>query len=277
MIKKLYKIPEIDGHSNLEIQIANGCNLTCQSCSHYTNVGGGKNLNAKTVEKWISNWNEKIVPKNFIIMGGEPTLNKNLVDIAELSATMWPMSKIKIITNGFFLHNHQKLPLIMQKFDIELEVSIKSNDEDYVEKINPTRKLINDWKNEFKFKIKWREDHKNWLKIYHGYGSNIKPFEDKSPKESFESCGQKVCRVLHEGDIWKCPRLAYLHIYKKKFELDESWGEYLRYKPLKAGSSMKEIKHFFEQREVPECAMCPAKKHPMILPSPMTAAKDLLK
>jgi sulfatase maturation enzyme AslB (radical SAM superfamily) len=275
MLKSLYRVPEIDGHSNIEIQVSNGCNLTCQSCSHYTNVGFAKNIDAKTVREWIGDWNERILPKNFILMGGEPTLNKNLVEIAELSARVWAFSKIKIVTNGFFLEKHPELPALMQKFNLNLEISLKSNDKEYLERIEPVKRLVDDWRGRFKIRVKWRKDYENWLMVYKGYGPEIRPFNDNEPKKSFESCGQKVCRVLHEGDIWKCPRLAYLHLYK--FKLDDSWSPYLKYRPLKAGASAKEIKSFFEQKEIPECAMCPARKHPMELPNPIISARELLR
>jgi sulfatase maturation enzyme AslB (radical SAM superfamily) len=277
MLNALYRIPEIDGHSNIEIQISNGCNLTCQSCSHYTNVGGGKNLDVDTISEWISLWNGRITPKHFIIMGGEPTLNRDLTEITEVSARLWASSTIKIVTNGFFLGKHPGLPLVMKKYGVELEISLKSEDEEYLKKIAPVKNLVEGWVRDFGVKVKWRKDYKNWLKVYHGYGPGIKPFEDGDPGQSFRACGQKVCRVLHEGSIWKCPRLAYLHIYKKRFDLDSSWNQYLKYEPLGSSASMREIRSFFEQEEIPECAMCPANKIPMVLPSPMTSAKELLK
>lgn len=277
MLKTIYKVPEIDGHSNIEIQISNGCNLTCQSCSHYTNVGGGKNLDIETISEWIKIWNTRIAPRHFIIMGGEPTLNKNLAEITEVSARLWSKSTIKIITNGFFLEKHPDLPSVMKKYKAELEISLKSEEEMYLKKITPIKELVEGWRRDFGIKTRWRKDYKNWLKVYHGYGPDIRPFEDGNPKQSFRICGQKVCRVLHDGNIWKCPRLAYLQIYKNRFNLDSSWDKYMKYKPLKAEASMKEIRWFFEQEEIPECAMCPANKIAMALSSPMTPAKELLK
>lgn len=275
MLKNLYKIPKIDGHSNLEIQIANGCNLTCQSCSHYTNVGGGKNLDTNTVVSWIKNWNNRVLPENFIIMGGEPTLNKNLISITKASLDLWRFSNIKIITNGYFLEKHPELPKIMHKSRIFLEISLKSNDSEYLKQIRPVQELIKDWTNKFDIKVAWRSDYENWLKVYHGYGPNILPFKDENPAKSYEVCGQKVCRVLHDGRIWKCPRLAYLHTYK--FKLHEDWDYYLKYKPLDSRCSFKQIKNFFETKEIPECAMCPAKKLKMDLPSPIVKFSELTK
>lgn len=274
MLKNLFKVPRIDGHSNIEIQIANGCNLTCQSCSHYTNVGGGKNLSAAEVEDWIREWNEVLLPENFIIMGGEPTLNKDLLQITRISCELWKHSKVKIVTNGYFLKNHPRLPEIMHDMKVSLEISLKSDSDEYRKQMAPVRELVDSWTERYRIDVRWREDQKSWLKVYHGYGPNIKPFEDNDPAESYRNCGQKVCRALHERCIWKCPRLAYLHTYK--FKLDDSWDKYLKYEPLRPGASLSQIRKFFTEEEIPECSMCPAKKHRMELPSPLIPARNIL-
>ena len=269
MLKNVYKIPKINGHSSLEIQIANGCNFTCQSCSHYTNVGGGKNLNLETFTEWCLNWNKKIVPENFIIMGGEPTINNQLVEIVKKSLILWKNSNIKIITNGFFLEKHIELPTIMHNSRIFMELSLKSDSKDYLESMAPVFRLIEDWKKKYQINIKFRNDYKSWLKIYNGYGKDITPFNDGNPKKSYEICGQKVCRVLHENCLWKCPRLAYLNLYNKRFKSNNAWDPYLEYKPIMPNAKMKEIKKFFEEKEIFECSMCPSQLHYINDLSPM--------
>lgn len=271
MIKSLYKIPQIDGHSNLEIQIANGCNFTCQSCSHYTNVGGGKNLSLETCFDWMKNWNKRILPENFIIMGGEPTLNKDMLNIIILSSKMWNNSKIKLITNGSFLYKHPDLPKIMNdRNNIYLEISIKhdNSDVDYSKLVNSIKDLVNNWKSKYKINVSFREDYKHWLKLYHGHGKDILPFNDNNPELSYKECGSKVCRVLHEGNIWKCPRLAFLKLYKTKFNLDSSWDQYLEYKPLTPNCTNSELIKFFTEKHIKECSMCPIGKNYIKLDPP---------
>jgi sulfatase maturation enzyme AslB (radical SAM superfamily) len=237
-------------------------------------VGGGKNLDTETVCSWIKNWCGRIVPENFIIMGGEPTLNKNLISIIESSAKLWRLSTIKIITNGYFLKNHPDLPRVINEHNAVLEISLKSDDPEYLKQIEPIKDLVSGWVSKFKINVVWRKDHKNWLRVYNGYGPDIMPFEDNDPEKSYEVCGQKVCRVLHNGCIWKCPRLAYLHTYK--FKLHSSWDYYLKYKPLGPQSTFKQIKNFFETKAIPECSMCPARKHRMELPLPIIKPSELI-
>jgi len=277
MLKLMYKPPPILGQRNIQMHVAHGCNLTCQSCSHYTNTGGGKLLDLIDAIDWMKPWCERIVPDFFILIGGEPTLNKKLTDIAIAAAKMWKYSKIKIVTNGFFLDKHPHLPQAMKDYDLHIEISIKSNAPEYDEKIKPIKNIVQEWlAKEPKLHIKYRNDYTHWIKIYHGYGPNIMPYQDNDPKTSFQNCGFKICKVLHETALWKCPRLAFLKLHNQKFPLHENWNPYLNYQPLKPNCTWRELVNFYTEETIPECAMCPAKIEYMNLPSPLIPAKELI-
>lgn len=63
---------------NLEIHVAHACNLACESCSHYSNHG-------------------------------HKGLVSQLTQFARISRQHWPLSTLRIVANGFFLHRHPEL------------------------------------------------------------------------------------------------------------------------------------------------------------------------
>lgn len=275
-----------DRMSNIELHVAHGCNLTCDSCSHYSNHGHKGLLSIKDAEDWMRPWSAKIAPKWFSLMGGEPTLNKNLVPITKLTVQIWSGTHVRIITNGFFLDRHPDLPEAMEKLGVQLRISIHSDNKEYTERLKPVRRLVADWQAKHpNLDVVWKEDWKGWLQVYRGFGNNMLPFEDKQPRKSWESCGVKWCRQLFLGKLWKCPNLAYLQMQDQKFDLHPKWEPYLTYRhgdlkgqAIEPTASQREIKAFYEEEEIPHCAMCPAKVnyHPNF-PSPLIPVSSLLK
>lgn len=273
MLKQLYIPPLIMGQRNIQMHVAHGCNLTCQSCSHYTNTGGGKTLSVEKAVSWMKPWSNRISPDFFVILGGEPTLNKKLCDIAVESAKLW-CARIKIVSNGFFLHLHPDLPSIMREYNMCLEISLKSDSEEYNKRLEPVRELVSKWPKEVD--VVWRHDYRRWLKAYHGYGPSMMPYKDNDPEKSFDICGFKICKVIHEGKLWKCPRLAFLKMHNEKFKLHSDWNPYMEYQPLEPSCDNKKMIEFFEEQAIAECGMCPANKEKMELPSPLISAKELI-
>ena len=83
----------------LDLHITHTCNLTCESCSDFTNHKLTGMLSLEDGKEWMSNWNKKLRPKQFILLGGEPTLNKDLVEFLYLSRQMWRESELILTSN----------------------------------------------------------------------------------------------------------------------------------------------------------------------------------
>ena len=265
------------GQRNIQMHVAHGCNLTCQSCSHYTNTGGGKLVTKNEAIEWMSPWSKRISPDFFILIGGEPTLNKELVDITLIAAKMWPQSRIKIVSNGFFLGLHPELPFVMSKHNVCLEISVKSMEPAYQEKLQSIHRIVQAWSERHaNLDIIWRNDCEHWIEIYHGYGPSMMPFNDGNSQKSFENCGFKICKVLHNGKLWKCPRLAFLKMQNDKFALHSSWNRYMNYIPLEPDCTNEEMISFFEEETISECDMCPVETRYIKIQSPLISSKELL-
>lgn len=250
-------IPEI-----LDIHITHNCNLTCESCSDFTNNGLSKMLSLEEAEDWMSLWTQRITPKNFLILGGEPTLHKDLEKFLYLSKRMWPKSNLILITNGFFIHLHENLWKSLKDNDIILSISFHDNSKEYMKKIINNIMLVKKWEKDHGITVTFNKEYEKWNTIYKGYGSNILPFEDNNPKQSWDNCYMNgKCFQLHEGKIWKCPPITYLPLQKEKYGnlLSPKWDPYLKYKPLEPTCSDKDIIEFFNRKEESVCGMCPSK------------------
>lgn len=254
---------------NLDIHITHKCNFTCDSCSHFMNHGFDTHVSLNECELWMSYWNERLIPDNIGILGGEPFLHKNLKEYCYLTRKMWPNSNIEIVTNLTLIHLHSEIFEDIIKNDITLSISIHSNDPTYLQLIRKKILTINDWKSKG-VKIKIYNSIKDWNQVYLGYGKDIMPFEDNNPKQSWENCptGQ-ICFQLHQGKIWKCAPLAFLPMMKEKYDISEKWDPYLEYVPLSPNCTDKELEDFFDKGAEKFCSMCPSNKKSLKKNSPL--------
>lgn len=263
----------------LDLHVTHTCNLTCESCSDFTNHRLTGMLSLEDAKNWMSRWNKRLNPKKFILLGGEPTLNKNLIEILYISREMWPNSKLFLTSNAFFLHLHENLGKAIKDTDAILSISIHDNSEEYISKIRQNLRLCKQWIEKYNIKVSLTESYNKWNMIYKGYGSSIMPFEDNDPESSWKSCFMdENCFQLHEGKIWKCPPIAYLPLMAKKYTLSEKWDPYLKYKPLDSDCNDEELIDFFNKKAESCCGMCPAKEtyKTGTIKSPLLSVKESL-
>src|SRR5262245_16722507 len=95
---------------NLEMHVVHSCNLSCESCSHYSNQGHKGMVSLDEAERWMQAWCGRLAPQNFVLLGGEPTIHPKLPEFLVLARRYWPNARLRLITNGFFLHRHPTLP-----------------------------------------------------------------------------------------------------------------------------------------------------------------------
>lgn len=276
---------------HLEWHIAHSCNLTCESCIHFTNHNHNEIISIEKLKEWYSLWNKKISPKKMIILGGEPLLNKDIIDIVYLTKHMWSQPKdgnLSITTNGLLLQNFPKLPIALRENKCILQISIHGNEttKKYYEKIRKVFSLVDEWEKKYNIKVinckndgefqnlkptddetyvVYRDMKSDWSRSYQGFGINSLPFEDNDPEKSWDNCvAGKQCFQLYEGKIYKCCMTAYLNLQKKKYGnmLSKKWDKYLKYIPLEPSSSNEEIIDFFNKKSELVCGMCP--KNPQV-------------
>ena len=255
---------------NLEVHVAHGCNLTCESCAHFSNQAHTGLLTPSLAEEWFQIWCGRVEPEQFSLLGGEPTLNRGLSEIVLIARRYWRNSRIILVTNGFLLPRHDpRLPEALAQANVELHISIHFDSLEYEERLDPVRRLIKRWQSDYGICANWRESESRWTRRYHGWGSAMKPFSDGDPRTSWENCTARWCVQLHEGKLWKCPPIAYLPMQKERHGLGDEWSRYLGYQPLEGTCTDIQLREFLTRKDEPCCAMCPANPPHFFLPSPL--------
>jgi molybdenum cofactor biosynthesis enzyme MoaA len=135
----------------LEIHAAHACNLTCESWSHFSNSGHKGYLKLDDANAWMRSWHDRVVPRVFRLLGGEPTLNPHLPELIELAASHWTSSRIEVTTNGFFLHRHPRLPQVLSRHNVVLRLTVHHQSEEYSTRVGEILALIAEWRNVHQF------------------------------------------------------------------------------------------------------------------------------
>src|SRR5690606_7956876 len=104
--------------------LSHACNLSCESCSHFSNFPLKGMVTPDDAEREFRLWSGKVRPRRFALLGGEPTINKYLPEIIERAAKEWRHSELMLVTNGWFLHKHPSLPDVLARHNVRLDISI---------------------------------------------------------------------------------------------------------------------------------------------------------
>jgi hypothetical protein len=127
----------------LELHVTHACNLACDSCSHYSNHGHSGNLDPALADRWMKAWSDRLLVKEFNLLGGEPSIHPRLSEFVLMVRRHWPAAYILIITNGFFLHRHPGLPATLAAAgNCELALSIHHDGAAYTERLRPIFDLL---------------------------------------------------------------------------------------------------------------------------------------
>jgi len=254
----------------IELHVSHACNLACESCSHYSNHAHKGHLAPQTAAQWMAPWSRRLAVDELSLLGGEPTINPQLCDLIRIARRHFPRTRIRLITNGFFLDRHPDLGrTLVDVGNSYLAMSIHHDAADYRARIAPALAQLETWRRDHGLDVVFWDSHANWTRRYHGFGDGMLPFEDGRPRQSWETCLAKHCKQLHEGKLWKCAPLAYLGMQDAKFQLSEKWRPYLAYQPLAPDCTDDELDAFLAREEDPQCAMCSAELRPFALPNPL--------
>src|ERR1700729_500575 len=120
----------------LEIHLAHTCNLSCESCSHYSNQGHKGLLSLAEAERWMILWSQRLSLGSFSLLGGEPTIHPELAGFVALSRRYWADTHLRLVTNGFFLPRPPDLPAALQRDpNACIYLSIHHDAPEYLEKL----------------------------------------------------------------------------------------------------------------------------------------------
>lgn len=125
----MIKIPHLEWH------VTHSCNFTCEGCGHYTNDGYKENISITTLKEWYLLWNKKIYPKELSMLGGEPLLNKDIVDIIYMTKEVWNIQddqEFELVSNGLLFDRVNRLSEALIKTNCVLTITKHSEDKNYL-------------------------------------------------------------------------------------------------------------------------------------------------
>ena len=255
--------PDVAGRMvipHLEMDVAYACNLHCDGCTHYSDYAVKGHVDFEKGREWLERWSQRVYPKLFRMLGGEPTLNPRLVDFILLAAKLWPATSCEVVSNGFFIDRHPGLFEALGETGTALQISVHEESEEYLGAVKLAKLKEASQKYGFSFSAHYGTDE-DFYRLYKGKGPTMRPFEDGKPGASMAVCGNDTCTTLHLGRIWKCPPIAFLNNIEERFKLNAvpEWQPYLQHKGLSADASAEELRDYIRKTQY-FCGMCPASK-----------------
>lgn len=260
---------------HIEMHVTHTCNLQCDNCGHFSNLGLTGHLSLEAAERDMRPWGARLSPGVFDLMGGEPTLHPRLPEFLRLARRYWPLARLRLITNGWFLARHgDGLAQALSETNAHVEVSVHHQGETYQRKMQEVRALLDAWWTTHRVCSTWRDSFARWQRMYRGYGKQMEPYADGQPATSWSNCLSKWCLNLFEGRLYKCPPVAYLPMLDRRHGLLPSWDPYLKYRPLEPDCSDDELRAFVARRVEAVCGMCPAHPERVALKSPIPGISE---
>lgn len=195
---------------NFEVNLADHCNLNCQSCNHFSPIAEKRYLDIEEYEKDIKRLVEIVENKigTIMLLGGEPLLHPGVESIIRITRKYVTEAEICIVTNGLLLPkmnksfwdccNNNKIGILVTKYPVNFDydsiekLAHKNNVRltytlDSVE-CKTTYKLPLDLEGRF-------DKYKSYAKCYHA----------------------NKCVVLKDGRLYTCPIAAYVNYFNKMF------------------------------------------------------------
>lgn len=192
---------KIYNHKACELNIVEHCNLSCRACSHLSPILPKHFVTPKQVFSDCSTLAKYYHSKYLKIIGGEPLLHPNLIQVIDAIRSSGISEIIQVVTNGQLLP--KILDIFWQKVD-EVSISIypgKEFSSDDLEKVEHQAKLHN-VVIEYLYFDNFRESY-----------SELGTRDEKLVRRIYSTC--KIAHTWHshtvaDGYFYKCPQSLFL-------------------------------------------------------------------
>lgn len=194
----------------IEIHLAEHCNLNCVSCLHYSPIAKPAYPDIRRLEKNLAELSK--VQKWFHtvrLLGGEPLLNPDISKILNITREHMNKARIELVTNGILLQSH-KLPSdfweTCRKNDIVIAISKYPIGLDYekIKKICEANNCI--------FQIFGDRIGNDGFCAY-----KLEPLTYKKNFLKYICCSNRRCLQLVDDQIFPCSVSAYVNHINDKF------------------------------------------------------------
>ncbi len=190
--------------SNIDIPIANGCNLGCYCCDHFSQFAPIDDIyDYDRLEKDLKRLKElNLRVSGFSICGGEPLLNKSISQYIKLIKDIYTSSDLTITTNGILLTSmDDEFWKVCHETDTHITITpyqIQLNRNDIYDK---AKRFMVDVREPY-----YPEGYKTSWKMKLNRDGSMDPIE------SFKHCTLgNVCLELYNGKLYTCVLAANAH------------------------------------------------------------------
>lgn len=188
----------------LEVKVVDHCNFRCIACGTFSNIAEAKEYGVAKFENDLIRLKKLGFDIGLIrLYGGEPLLADNLLDYIYVIKRRYCLSKIEIVTNGFFINDKSDTFWEeIRKYNIKIVVSY------YNEKNMKVRKGIEYLQN--------NGVENEIIPTRHFYV--LQDFNQKhDPYISRKRCVVSIATYMHDSRLYACPYpFSYVH-YDKKY------------------------------------------------------------
>ena len=182
----------------LEFNVSDHCNLKCTGCALFSPISSPGYINILQHEKDMARLAILFSGINIIrLIGGEPLLNKHILDVIIISRNYFPDANLHILSNGTLLKKMSpKFWGIIRQHRVEIDITLYPALVGIDKTIEKITKLHG---------IQFNARQKIFFKKY------MHPFWPIDPLSSFNSCKFKYSTFLRNGMISAChmPSLVY--------------------------------------------------------------------
>jgi organic radical activating enzyme len=249
----------------LEYHLTNSCNLSCSGCSHYSNIIKGHTKSPEEFKGNLAAWSRILDVERFNFLGGEPLVNRKILEFCDVAREILPDSEIYIFTNGLLLGNIDSVAYAenFRRNKVRIQMTYHSFEAEYKKKIEPNIAILKSWSSDCGIRVVYKDGVTNWTKRYlSNEDGTISPFDDENPEKSWGICSCKYATTLVDEKIYKCAPIAYLQYVKEANKTSPDFDKYLdRYEPISHSDKEDKIRAFFDKNFKPEsvCGMCPSR------------------
>lgn len=189
---------------DLEIHIVDHCNLNCAGCNHFCSLAEPFYISLDEFKKQLILVKEKIPSlKWLMLLGGEPTLHPQLLELCQIARTLFPNIIIEILTNG------KDLSKIVTKKEQFIQLNIQFTIARYNIPYNES---------DIKSVCEIGNSSFSW-----GRESFVQTLVDITGSQDIKQSFYKYCHhqlpcfTLQDYKIFECPFAAHIRHFNKKF------------------------------------------------------------
>lgn len=232
---------------NFEVNLADHCNLNCQSCNHFSPIAFPTFLDIDMYDKDIARLADVIEHKagTIMLLGGEPLLYPMIEEAIEITRRGFGEAEISIVTNGLLLPkmsdefwnkcNAYNVGLLITKYPLDFDYAkCEKKAEENSVRLTYTLDSV-ECKTTYKLPLsieKKMNPYANYAKCYHA----------------------NKCVVLKKGRLYTCPIGAYINHFNSYFDKNLPEEE-MNSISIYSVNSLIEIEDFLKQ-PIEMCKHC---------------------